>query len=118
LWFRQKIQTVPRAIVVGRVGSLGTSTITDRIQVVAGILRDGESRVLIAERLGDRVFRDLWEFPGGKIDAGETPGAALQRELDEELGIEIVSFDHFQRIRHDYADRQVLIDFFLVSQKA
>ncbi|NOX69302.1 MAG: 8-oxo-dGTP diphosphatase MutT [Gammaproteobacteria bacterium] len=84
--------------------------------MVAGILRDGDARVLIAERLGDRAFVDLWEFPGGKIDAGETPGEALRRELQEELGVEIDSFAHFQRISHDYADRQVLIDFFLVSR--
>lgn len=107
---------MPWAIVVARLEPYGTSTITDRIQVVAGILRDGDARVLIAERLGDRAFVDLWEFPGGKIDAGETPGGALRRELQEELGVEIDSFAHFQRISHDYADRQVLIDFFLVSR--
>lgn len=114
--FGQKIQTVPWAIVVAWFDPSGTSTITDRVQVVAGILRDDDACVLIAERLGDSAFVDLWEFPGGKIEAGEAPEEALRRELKEELGIEIVSFAHFQCIRHDYADRQVLIDFFLVSQ--
>lgn len=83
--------------------------------MVAGIFRDADGRVLIAERLGDASFAGLWEFPGGKIDSGETRDDALRRELKEELGIEIVSFEHFKNIEHDYPDRRVSIDFFLVS---
>ncbi len=84
------------------------------INVAAGILCDTRRGVMIAERLGDASFAGLWEFPGGKIDAGETPEMALARELDEELGIEIGSFMHLKNIRHDYPDRCVDIDFFLV----
>ncbi len=53
-----------------------------RIRVVAGILRDDDGRVLIAERIGDQAFAGLWEFPGGKIRDGEESLSALEREID------------------------------------
>ncbi|MDH3750479.1 MAG: NUDIX domain-containing protein, partial [Gammaproteobacteria bacterium] len=59
--------------------------------VAAGILRDTSGRVLITERICDGRFNGLWEFPGGKIVAGESPLDALRRELAEELGIEVTS---------------------------
>ena len=87
-----------------------------RIQVVAGILRDSSGRVLLAERRNDPAFNGLWEFPGGKVDAGEMPGAALVRELREELGITASAFQLLHSVDHDYADRLVHIDFFLVTE--
>ena len=83
--------------------------------MAAGILCDADGCVLLTERVGDAAFAGLWEFPGGKIDAGETADMALQRELREELGIEIAGVDLFQSVQHDYRDRQVDIDFFLVT---
>jgi len=56
--------------------------------VVAVALIDAEGRVLLAQRPEGKPMAGLWEFPGGKVDAGETPEAALIRELHEELGIE------------------------------
>ncbi len=56
--------------------------------VVACALVDADRRVLIAQRPQGKQLAGLWEFPGGKIEAGETPEAALIRELEEELGIE------------------------------
>jgi len=58
------------------------------MMVVAVALVDGEGRVLLQQRPPGKPMQGLWEFPGGKIDAGETPEAALIRELDEELGID------------------------------
>jgi 8-oxo-dGTP diphosphatase len=87
-----------------------------RIQVVAGILRGGDGRVLLAERKNDSLFNGLWEFPGGKADAAETPEQSLGRELAEELGIEITQFQWLVSVDHDYADRLVHIDFFLVTE--
>jgi 8-oxo-dGTP diphosphatase len=87
-----------------------------RIQVVAGILRDAHGRVLLAERKNDRPFSGFWEFPGGKSDRDETPEVALCRELAEELGIEITSFERLTSKDHDYHDRLVHIDFFLVTE--
>lgn len=56
--------------------------------VAAVALIDPEGRVLLAQRPEGKAMAGLWEFPGGKVDPGETPEAALIRELDEELGIE------------------------------
>jgi 8-oxo-dGTP diphosphatase len=55
--------------------------------VVAAALVDGEGRILLQQRLPDRSMAGLWEFPGGKVEPGEIPEAALVRELEEELGI-------------------------------
>ena len=85
-----------------------------RLRVAAGILRDTYGRVLIAERVGGGPFQGMWEFPGGKIGDGESPEQALERELSEELGIELGAIKRFMHIEHDYADRSVAIDFFLV----
>jgi 8-oxo-dGTP diphosphatase len=59
------------------------------VLVVAVALVDTDNRVLIAERPPGKALAGLWEFPGGKVDAGERPEAALIRELDEELGIKV-----------------------------
>lgn len=56
--------------------------------VVAAALIDGEGRVLLQQRPAGKAMAGLWEFPGGKIEAGETPEAALSRELREELGVD------------------------------
>ncbi|MEZ5708686.1 MAG: (deoxy)nucleoside triphosphate pyrophosphohydrolase [Blastomonas sp.] len=58
------------------------------LHVVAGLLVDADGRVLVQKRPAGGSMAGLWEFPGGKIDAGETPETALVRELREELGIE------------------------------
>ena len=87
-----------------------------RIAVVAGILRDDNGRVLIAERLGDDAMAGKWEFPGGKIGSGESAATALARELGEELGIEMLACTHFMSLEHDYDDRQVALDFYFVRE--
>ena len=78
----------------------------DPLQVVAGLLHDAEGRVLLAARPAGKAFAGRWEFPGGKVDAGERPVAALVRELAEELGIEVDPAEcaFFQIARHQYAN--------------
>ena len=87
----------------------------NHFNVAAGILCDVQGRVLIAERLGGGPFQGLWEFPGGKIVDGESAAQALSRELAEELGIEITTCASFMNLRHEYDDRIVTIEFFIVS---
>ena len=83
--------------------------------VAAAILQDSSGRVLITERLCDGPFDGLWEFPGGKIATGETARDALRRELLEELGIHIGVSRPFMDLRHEYPDRTVELEFFIVD---
>ncbi|MGH8264062.1 MAG: 8-oxo-dGTP diphosphatase MutT, partial [Steroidobacteraceae bacterium] len=84
------------------------------VQVVAGILRDAEGRVLIAQRPAGKHMAGSWEFPGGKRRAGESAEAALARELREELGIEIDGLERFMTIDHEYPDRRVILETYLI----
>jgi len=87
----------------------------DHFHVAAGILRDRIGRVLITERLCDGPFNGLWEFPGGKIAKGESAPVALQRELVEELGIDATEMTPYMQLHHEYPDRTVDLEFFLVT---
>ena len=93
-----------------------TGSSRKHFDVAAGILRDADDRVLIAERLGGGPFQGLWEFPGGKIGQRERAIDALRRELAEELGIEVQFAEPFMALSHEYRDRSVSIEFFLVHE--
>jgi 8-oxo-dGTP diphosphatase len=71
--------------------------------VVAALIRDG-SRVLMSRRRADQPMPLLWEFPGGKIEPGESPHAALVREVREELGCELSVGPIFDVVFHAYPD--------------
>ena len=86
-----------------------------RISVVAGILIDKNKRLLLSQRQSFKTFPLQWEFPGGKIVAGESPEMALIRELKEELNINAKQLKFFLKIEHDYDQLKVLIDFFFVN---
>ena len=85
------------------------------LDVAAGILASADGRVLITERTGGGPFNGMWEFPGGKIAAGETAESALIRELREEIGIEASACEPFMQLEHDYPDRSVHLQFFKVA---
>jgi 8-oxo-dGTP diphosphatase len=87
----------------------------NHFHVAAGILHDSAGQVLITERLCDGPFDGLWEFPGGKINGDESADEALRRELEEELGIEITDLRPLMELHHEYPDRIVDLEFFLVS---
>ena len=70
------------------------------VKVVAAVIRDGD-RIFAAQR-GYGEFKDGWEFPGGKIEEGETPEAALKREIEEELDTEIEVNELLDTIEYDY----------------
>ena len=73
------------------------------IVVVAAVI-EVDSRVLICQRRKDDKFPLLWEFPGGKVEPGETPEEALARELEEELGVEAKIGSELYRTRHTYTE--------------
>ena len=70
------------------------------VNVVAAIIRDGDK--VFATQRGYGEFKDGWEFPGGKVEAGETPQEALKREIEEELNTEIEVGDYLTTIEYDY----------------
>lgn len=72
------------------------------MRFVAAALIVREAEILIGQRRPDQPMALLWEFPGGKIEPGETPQQALERELAEELGIEAAIGPQVVRIRHNY----------------
>ena len=86
-----------------------------RIHVAAAVIRGKDGQILIAKRCDDKHQGGLWEFPGGKVEAGETAQAALARELEEELGILVTTARPLIQVRHDYPDKHVLLDVWDVS---
>src|SRR5437762_612885 len=91
-----------------------TSRRASPIHVVAGLLIDGK-RVCITRRRPDVNQGGKWEFPGGKLELGEAPLAGLQRELREELGIEVLDASRYMRLEHSYDDIDVLLDIWRVA---
>ena len=88
------------------------------IHVAAGAIRDAAGRVLLTRRPAGVHQGGLWEFPGGKLEPGESVRSALARELREELGIAVRAARPLIRVHHDYGDRHVLLDVFLVTEYA
>ena len=82
------------------MGPDSTFTSMKSIEVVAGIIRDGEKVFATQRGYGDQKVG--WEFPGGKIEPGETPEQALVRELKEELAIDVCVGDFVCTVEHDY----------------
>lgn len=83
--------------------------------MAAGVLANARGEILVSRRSDDAHQGGLWEFPGGKLEAGEDVAAALARELREEIGIRVDSARPLIRVRHDYGDRAVLLDVWRVN---
>lgn len=85
------------------------------VRVAVGIVADVTGAILITRR-PDHVHQGgLWEFPGGKVETGETVEAALRRELHEELGIVIQAAEPLLRVRYPYPDKTVVLDAWRVT---
>ncbi|HEX7380766.1 MAG TPA: NUDIX domain-containing protein [Nevskiaceae bacterium] len=88
-----------------------------RVEVACGVLVRGD-RILIARRPGGKIGAGKWEFPGGKLEAGETSREALVRELDEELGVRVLDATALAPLAHRYRDRDVCLDTWRVERFA
>lgn len=83
--------------------------------LVAAAVVVREGRVLLSQRKGGSHLAGAWEFPGGKVEAGEDPKAALVRELDEELGVVATVGDIVEVTFHRYEEKSVLLLFYDAS---
>ena len=84
--------------------------------VAVGILQRADGQVLFAQRPAGKPYAGYWEFPGGKIEPGESARAALVRELEEELGVRVTAATAWLTQRHVYPHAHVELQFFLVSE--
>jgi 8-oxo-dGTP diphosphatase len=83
----------------------------DIVDVAVGVLIDGDGRFLLTSRPEGKVYAGWWEFPGGKLERGESVEAAPARELHEELGIAIDDVRPWNTTRMDYAHARVRLHF-------
>ena len=81
------------------------------VDVAVGVLIDAEGRFLLTSRPAGKVFAGYWEFPGGKLEAGETVEQALERELHEEIGIRIGAVQRWKVELMDYPHARVRLHF-------
>lgn len=88
----------------------------DIVDVAVGVLIDSDGRFLLTSRPDGKVYAGWWEFPGGKLEAGESVEQALGRELHEELGIAIGAAEPWHVTRVDYAHARVRLHFCKVRQ--
>jgi 8-oxo-dGTP diphosphatase len=86
-----------------------------RLHVAVGVTSAADGRVLITQRHTHAHLGGLWEFPGGKLESGETAFQALQRELAEEVGIQVQTANPLIRIAHNYPERHVLLDVWRIT---
>lgn len=86
------------------------------IHVAAGIIRDEFGKIYLTQRLEGQDFAQSLEFPGGKVKKGETPEQALQRELEEEIGIHVLSAVVFERFSFEYPTKIIEFHFYLIEQ--
>ncbi|MEO8080022.1 MAG: NUDIX domain-containing protein [Caldimonas sp.] len=86
------------------------------VDVAVGVLIDDAGRFLLTSRPPGKVYAGYWEFPGGKVEAGESVEAALRRELHEELGIAVGAVEPWQTTLMDYAHARVRLHFCKVRQ--
>ena len=83
------------------------------LQIAVGIIRNPQNQFFITQRAADAHMANKWEFPGGKIESGETPEQALIRELQEEVGITPLGATLFDKLEYQFPDRHITLWFWL-----
>lgn len=86
------------------------------IQVAAGIIRNEFGQLYLTRRQDGQDFAESLEFPGGKVDGEETPEEALRRELEEEIGIHVLSAFPYEHFSFDYPNKVIEFFFYLVEE--
>ncbi|EHK90762.1 8-oxo-dGTP diphosphatase MutT [Aggregatibacter actinomycetemcomitans] len=86
------------------------------VQVAAGIIRNEFGKIYLTQRLEGQDFAQALEFPGGKVDKGETPEQTLKRELEEEIGIVVLNAQLFERFEFEYPTKVISFFFYLVEE--
>lgn len=86
------------------------------LHVAVGVIINADGQICIAKRPLGKPLAGLWEFPGGKVEAGESVFQALVRELDEELGILPLQSTPLIEIEHSYPEQTVLLDVHTIEQ--
>jgi 8-oxo-dGTP diphosphatase len=86
-----------------------------KIHAAVGIVIGADQKILIAQRPDTKILPGFWEFPGGKIETGETAAQALVREFQEEINITPTEFSWLTKIEHAYPDRIIVLDAFIIT---
>lgn len=87
-----------------------------QLQISVGIIRNPQGEIFITQRAADTHMANKLEFPGGKIEAGESAEQALVRELQEEVGITVSSSRLFDKLEYQFPDRHITLWFWLVEE--
>ena len=86
------------------------------IHVSVAVMINSDNQVLLGQRPYPKSWEGWWEFPGGKIEKGETPLEALKRELKEEIGISVINAEKWIVRKYAYEDYEVILHFYKVTQ--
>lgn len=90
------------------------STNIKQVHVAVGVVINGE-QIFLTKRLDNAHQGGKWEFPGGKVEQGESVAGALHRELQEEIAIDVLSCLPLIKVSHDYGDKKVLLDVYIID---
>lgn len=108
--------TTPEPDALGPVPAVDQPTKRVPVDVAVGVLIDADGAFLLTSRPAGKVYAGYWEFPGGKLEPGESVEAALRRELHEELGITIAAAEPWRTTVVDYAHARVRLHFCRVRE--